>query len=96
MISSTRLRAGPKTACWLLSWLNRQDELLKRSDVLSVCQLVFEIDPLNEQALQAALNVCKEQKMRGEAQKIYSQFAREYKRMQGKEYPLSMDELLKG
>lgn len=81
---------------WLLSWLNRQDELLKRSDVLSVCQLVFEIDPLNEQALQAALNVCKEQKMRGEAQKIYSQFAREYKRMQGKEYPLSMDELLKG
>lgn len=89
-----------KTEDWLLGlllfWLNRQDESLKKADILAVCRLVFGIDPLNEQALMTALNVCKEQKMRGEAQKIYAQFAREYKWMQGKEYPLSINELLKG
>ena len=81
---------------YLVSLLNSEEKLQNKGDVLIVCQLIFEIDSLNEQALQCIIEVCREQKMRGEAQKYYAHFVREYRRMQGKEYPLSLDDLMKG
>ena len=81
---------------YLISLLNSEEKLQDKGDVIIVCQLIFEIDSLNEQALQCIIEVCREQKMKAEAQKYYAYFVREYRRMQGKEYPLSLDDLMKG
>lgn len=80
---------------YLISLLNSDDKLIDKSDVIIACQLIFMIDPLNEQALFCILNAYKEKKMKSEAQKCYSHFVREYKRMQGKDFHIAFDEFIK-
>lgn len=80
---------------YLVSLLSSKEKPLDKEDVIIVCRLIFEIDPINEQALQCLMEVCREQKMKSEAQKYYAHFVREYRRMQGKEYPVAFDDLMK-
>ena len=81
---------------YLISLLNSEEKLQDKGDVIIVCQLIFEIDSLNEQALQCIIEVCREQKMKAEAQKYYAYFVREYRRLLGNEYPPPLDDLMKG
>ena len=81
---------------YLISLLSTENRISDKSDVIIVCQLIFKIDPLNEQALSCILNAYKDKKMKSEAQKYYSHFVREYKIMQGKEYQTTLEEILKG
>lgn len=81
---------------YLISLLSTENKLSDKSDIIIVCQIIFKIDPLNEQALFCILNAYKDKKMRSEAQKYYSHFVREYKIMQGKEYHIPLEEFLKG
>lgn len=69
-------------------------ELYKMTLIL--CDALFYIDPINEDALFYTLHVLQKLKMNTEVKKQYFQFVSEYKKMQGKDYSLSLPELLLG
>lgn len=70
------------------------NELYKTT--LMLCEALFYIDPINEDALYYTLHVLQKLKMNNEVKKHYFQFVSEYKKMQGKNYSIPLSELLTG
>ncbi len=67
-------------------------ELYKVTIIL--CEALFNIDPINEDALYYSLHAMKRMRMSNELKKLYLQFTTEYHRMQGKEYTIALSDLL--
>ncbi len=68
------------------------NELYKTTLIL--CEALFYIDPINEDALYYTLQVLQKLKMNNEAKRQYFQFVSEYKKMQGRNYSIPLNELL--
>lgn len=67
-------------------------ELYKVTVIL--CEALFNIDPVNEDALYYSIHSMKHMRMNNELKKLYLQFTTDYYRMQGKEYSTTLTELL--
>lgn len=61
-----------------------------------LCGALFYIDPINDQAVYYIIHTLTKLKMNNEVKKRYYMFVSEYKKMMGKEYPVSLPELLLG
>ena len=66
------------------------------STTIVLCEAVFNIDPINDDAIFYIIHAFIKLKMNDEAKKRYFSFVNEYKKMMGKEYPISYTELLSG
>lgn len=63
---------------------------------LLLCEAIFDIDPINDDAIYYTVNALSKQRMNNEAKKQYFFFISEYKKTMGQEYSLSLTDLLSG
>ena len=61
-----------------------------------LCEAIFYIDPINDDAVYYTILALIKLRLNSEAQKRYFLFVKEYKKMMGKEYPVSFSELSSG
>lgn len=61
-----------------------------------LCEAIFYIDPINDDAVYYTILALTKLRLNSEAQKRYFLFVKEYKKMMGKEYPVSFSELSSG
>jgi len=66
------------------------------STTVVLCEALFNIDPINDDAIFYLIHALIKLRMNDEAKKRYFLFVSEYKKMMGKEYPVSYSELLSG
>lgn len=61
-----------------------------------LCEAIFDIDPINDDAIYYTVQSLTKLKINHEARKQYFFFVSEYKKTMGQEYPVSLTELLSG
>ncbi|MDD4970866.1 MAG: hypothetical protein PHT07_15675 [Paludibacter sp.] len=62
------------------------------SQTIILCDALFYIDPINEDAVYYSIHALTKLRQINEAQKRYFLFVKEYKKMMGKEYPVSFSD----
>ena len=73
--------------------LTDSNELNK--DKADICQAILSIDSLNEHALSMLIKIYERHRMKAPALEAYSLFTKEYKKVMDKEYPYTLEEVLK-
>jgi len=63
------------------------------NQAIILCEAISYIDPINDDAVYYTVHALTKLKLNSEAQKQYFLFVKEYKKMMGKEYPVSFSEL---
>ncbi len=66
------------------------------NQTIILCEAISYIDPINDDAVYYTVHALTKLKLNSEAQKQYFLFVKEYKKMMGKEYPVSFSELSSG
>lgn len=62
----------------------------------TLCDAIFNIDPINDEAIFFVTQALVKMRMNNEAKKRFFVFTNEYKKMMGKEYPITFSELSTG
>jgi two-component SAPR family response regulator len=63
------------------------------NQTIILCEAISYIDPINDDVVYYTIHALTKLKLNSEAQKQYFLFVKEYKKMMGKEYPVSFSEL---
>lgn len=61
---------------------------------LILCDAIFYIDPINDDAIYYVVQILTKQKMHNDAKKRYFLFVNEYKKMMDRDYPLLLNDIL--
>lgn len=65
----------------------------RNSVTIRICNILFDIDPLSDQAMTYAVCTYRRQSRSDKAMQLYNAFTKDYRKVMGEDYPIAFDEV---